>query len=99
MTVGSTMYLAGDWASPNTCDVAIAQTTEGDWQTNCSDGGYLYNGYLYCAHYPYWINVELRKVTLKLSEVERLRRLAKGDKKAREILNKLGPCIEVQVDF
>lgn len=46
-----------------------------------------------------WTSYVTQKVRLKLSEVERLRDAAKADKKLRDVLNKLAPAIEIEVDF
>ncbi len=42
---------------------------------------------------------ETEKITLKLSEVERLRKVAKQNKALKEILGKFTHLIEIEVDF
>ena len=54
-------------------------------------------------HYTPWITpITVSrdvKVTLKFSEVDRLRKAAQKDEKLKAVLEKLTPCIEVVVDL
>ena len=67
----------------------------------CGDTWY-YGGYWY-PYYPtvpfYQTATTERRVSLKLSEVERLRKAAKDDPKLKAILNKFTEFIEITVDF
>lgn len=60
-------------------------------------GGYWYPYYPTVTFYQ-TDNIE-RKVSLKLSEVERLRKAAKDDPKLKAVLNKFTEFIEITVDF
>lgn len=51
------------------------------------------------TYYQPWTYMWPAKITLKLSEVEHLRKLAKSDAKLRGTLKKFAPFIEVEVDF
>lgn len=62
------------------------------------------HGWCTCRTVYHWwpsTHVEYRNVSirLKMSEVDALRRRAKGDAKLRRILEKFTPHIEVVVDF
>jgi len=59
---------------------------------------YVTPAYSYYYHDTYWWPT-LQKVRLKMSEVETLRRAAKKDKALKKVLEKIGPHIEVEVDF
>lgn len=53
-------------------------------------------------HYWYpWKTTEYidRKIRVKLSELDTLRKAAKGDDKLKEVLKKFTPLIEVEVDL
>ncbi len=51
-------------------------------------------------YYHWWPNwKETVKIRLTMSDVEKLRDAAKKDKTLKKVLNKLGPHIEVEVDF
>ena len=70
----------------------IANNHSGDWSVGSSVN--------WC--YPYyqpWAYSYKPQITLALSEVEHLRKLAKGDKKLRKTLKKFAPYIAVEVDF
>ena len=68
------------------------------------NGGNVYPWYpqttdriVYYSDYSWWTKVE--KIRLKMSEVEKLREAAKKDKELKKVLAKIGPHIEVEVDF
>jgi len=49
--------------------------------------------------YPYVYHPNDPEITLKLSEVEHLRKRARGDAKLKRILRKFTPHIRITVDF
>jgi len=51
----------------------------------------------YYHSYPWWSSVQ--KIRLTMSDVEKLRAAAKKDKTLKKVLQKIGPHIEVEVDF
>lgn len=99
MSATQTMYLSQNWA-----DSAAITTTSpaGDWDSSTT---FVYPDNNFAPWYPYytptywWPYSVERKITLKLSEVEHIRKVCRKDAKLRETMNKLAPCIEVQVDF
>ena len=89
---GSTqvMSLGTDWLDATT----TANVTTGA----LSD----YNVNTFYSNYPYyqpWAYTYKPEITLTLSEVEHLRKLAKGDRKLRKTLKKFAKYIAVEVDF
>src|SRR5438105_2233097 len=62
---------------------------------------YQYPWYVqpYEYHYHYSTVTVDRKIPLKLSEIEHLRKVAAKDAKLKDVLSKLTPLIEVVVDF
>lgn len=50
-------------------------------------------------YYPMSYSSPSRPIKLKLSEIERLRKAAKGDKHLKDILAKFTDLIEITVDF
>ncbi len=67
--------------------------------TSCVVGPWW--GYNNSWWYPVYHHTEIteKKVRLKLSEVERLKKAAKDDPKLREVLVKLTQVIEVEIDL
>lgn len=62
--------------------------------SNCL--GYYYKDY----YYPYYIHTtEHKPIKLTMSEIEKLRVLAKKDKEVKAILSKFTNQIEITVDF
>ena len=55
--------------------------------------------YYYPWVYPVTVTSPARPIKLTLSEVERLRKLAKADEKVKAILSKFTEQIEITVDF
>ena len=53
--------------------------------------------YRYYHDYVWWPKIE--KIRLTMSDVEKLREAAKADKALKKVLAKIGPHIEVEVDF
>lgn len=68
--------------------------------SNCVSGWY-HRDYWYPYYYPITITqeVEHKPIRLTLSEVERLRAIAKKDKEVKAILAKFTDQIEITVDF
>lgn len=69
-------------------------------------GGYYTGGNCYpyttdrWTYYHYWPNWrETVKIRLTMTDVEKLREAAKKDKTLKKVLQKIGPHIEVEVDF
>lgn len=96
MSTGQTVYPTENWLSFSNNDgttgatltVGSTNTLTGDWWTP------TYPSYWYT--YPTYSE---RRIRLKLSEVERLREVARKDEGVREILQKFSPHIEIEVDF
>ena len=67
--------------------------------TSCNCGTTA--GTCYTTTFTYWPynSYSPVKLTLKFSEVEYLRKLAKKDSKLKKILSNFGPHIEIEVDF
>ena len=76
-----------------TADTATI-TVGGTWENGADWTGYVYP---YYHQYNWWPTIE--KIRLTMSDVEKLRQAAKKDKTLKKVLNKLGPHIEVEVDF
>ena len=71
-----------------------------DYGTNYWPKWWDRHHYHYYTPYIQPITVERDvKVTLKFSEVDRLRKAAQKDEKLKAVLEKLTPCIEVVVDL
>jgi len=66
------------------------------WDGTDTTSNYV-NGTYYYQWTDWWPT--LQKVRLKMSEVETLRRAAKKDRALKKVLEKIGPHIEVEVDF
>ncbi len=83
----------------------MIETSDGTTMTianNWLDTGTTYNNWTYPTQTQpciSWYSVTPSKITLKLSEIERLRSAAKKDKALREILQKFTGHIEIEVDF
>ncbi len=61
---------------------------------------YTINGWCEPWYYTPWTTIYRdAEITLKMSEVERLRMAAREDKKLKKILEKFTPYIKVVVDF
>jgi hypothetical protein len=71
--------------------------TSGNSSMVTNSGTYV-GSYYYPYYYP-WIITNYTPVSLKLSEVEYLRKKAKDDKKLREVLQKFTHLIQITVDF
>jgi hypothetical protein len=84
---------SGVWDS-----VTNSSTTNAFGTTVCND---WWSGYCQpIRYYPYQSTTYIdRKIRLKLSEVDTLRRACKGDEKLKEVLKKITPMIEVEVDL
>lgn len=89
----------------NWLDVTPAQgnTITTNTNYNNTSSGYIQPwGGTYYHYYPYYYPVYIspsRPVKLKLSEIEKLRLLAKEDSGLKSILQKFTPLIEIEVDF
>lgn len=109
---GQTLALNNNWldsdfpslnsAASNLPTMATATTLTTSHQNSLSVGTLTYqqysngwNGY----PYTYWVTSPQRPIKLTLSEVERLRKAAKGDGKLKDILTKFTGQIEITVDF
>ena len=83
------------------CQTVAGGSTNGSSVTNIIpwdpwDYGVQYN-YPYYHYWPNW--KETVKIRLTMSDVEKLRAAAKKDKTLKKVLQKIGPHIEVEVDF
>ena len=70
-------------------------TTTGLTNTSTYPANWTYPLY----YQPWTAYVSNMEITLKMSEVERLRMAAREDKKLKKILEKFTPYIKVVVDF
>jgi hypothetical protein len=52
-----------------------------------------------CWSYPVYVTSPARPIKLTLSEIDKLRKVAKGDKAIQAILEKFTDQIEIAVDF
>lgn len=81
-------------------DVVTTMTT-----TNGMNGAGGETTYYYQQWYPYWtypVHISTspaRPIKLSLSEIEKLRKVARADKSVRDILAKFTDLIEITVDF
>lgn len=103
-------WLDGDLARqetvPNTerriqANSAFTTTNSGGNSASISYNGTYVGSYYYPYYFPYTYTqyIERPPIDLKLSEVEYLRKQAKGDKKLRDILQKFTLHIRITVDF
>lgn len=94
-----TLACAANWL--DTPDAGASSTTvRAATLTNATmtiSNGWYYGGY----YYPYVpiLTSDARPIKLTLSEVERLRKVARSDAKLKTILNKFTDLIEITVDF
>lgn len=93
-----TLTVSTNWLDTN----VPTQLTNGEWSgdTIRNDTVKYYN--TTTSWYPYVVYgnyTYLPKIQLKLSEIEKLRELAKENSDIKEILNKFTAYIEVVVDF
>jgi hypothetical protein len=97
------MVPTSDWlntagAQANTISVNYGNLTGG--ASNHGLDWYYGNGYFQSGWYqPVYVSSPARPIKLTLSEIERLRKVAKDDQKLKDILNKFTNQIEITVDF
>lgn len=91
------MAVKSDWlnasttlAAPNTGGLTSGSVTQ--LTTNC----FVPYQHFY---YPVYYQSPTRPIKLKLSEIEKLRKLAKADDQVKVILEKFTSLIEITVDF
>lgn len=96
MTETQTFACNNNWLDTSGGSIQQALTVTGvgyQYGSNCLQTSYC----------PYWyypvVPSPARPIKLKLSEIERLRKAAKGDKALKEILSKFTDQIEIEVDF
>ena len=58
-----------------------------------------YQDFYYPYYYPVYYQSPTRPIKLTLSEIEKLRGIAKKDKEIKNILTKFTSLIEIMVDF
>ena len=105
MTTAMTCSLASGWTAASAGDFVggeytgdIIQTGYG-WQVPWPNWWPEYHYHYYTPYIqPITVTRDV-KVTLKFSEVDRLRKAAQKDAKLKAVLEKLTPCIEVVVDL
>ena len=101
MSTATTMTcsLTGGWTNATeNYSTAIGGALGGDYWQRWS----WWPDYHYHYYTPYIQPITIErdvKVTLKFSEVDRLRKAAQKDEKLKAVLEKLTPCIEVVVDL
>ena len=97
----NTLTLAADWldtASPTTTDTIVGDsvtTTFTTYPNTYSDSCVT----VWPTYYHWCDQGTPRPIKLKMSEVEHLRQLARGNKRLKKILQKFTPQIEIEVDF
>ncbi len=83
---------SGIWDSANNISQTSALgNTTGDWWTNWCQPIHYYP-------YPQTTYVD-RKIRLKLSEVDTLRKACRDNENLKNVLKKITPMIEVEVDL
>lgn len=100
LTTGATMGCSNNWLNA------------GDYNGNYNGGSALIQNtgclpnVTHTLGYPWWqtyyyytMPSDARPIKLKLSEIERLRKVAKADPKVKDILQKFTSQIEITVDF
>ena len=105
MSTATTMTcsLTSGWTnvSSGVIDYTTGDNIGFDYGVNYWPNWWDHNHHYY--HYTPWITpITVSrdvKVTLKFSEVDRLRKAAQKDEKLKAVLEKLTPCIEVVVDL
>lgn len=92
----ATLALNNNWLDTVTAGGGVGSASAGHYQTsNCID-----NFYVPYTHWSYPVYISTaRPIKLTLSEVDRLRKLARTDKALKSTLEKFTPLIEVTVDF
>lgn len=87
------LTVANNWLDSN-----VQSKTTTTFDSNEMKAGYYYSNtrYPYITHWQYSYTP---KIQLKLSEIEKLRKVAQTDPDIKEILNKFTAHIEVLVDF
>lgn len=97
--VTQTHALNANWLN---CDEVVADNSTVLTTTNCNIGGgsstFYYQPWTNWT-YPVYVTSPSRPIKLTLSEIERLRKAAKGDGKLKAILAKFTDQIEITVDF
>ena len=96
-----TTSLPTNWLDCNTVSATNTFVPDGDITTGTYtvpwtdySTNYIYP---YYHHYAWWPSIE--KIRLTMSDVEKLRAAAKKDATLKKVLKKIGPHIEVEVDF
>jgi hypothetical protein len=77
------MFVQADWINGTSSNIWQDTFTTACWHPN---------------HW-HWAEYRDRKITLKMSEIDKLRKAAKENKDLKDILNKFTPLIEVEIDF
>ena len=92
--MSAAVALAAGWTDPD-----FVSTTTGGICSTC-DPWWVYPWDCYRPYYlPAPAFHAAQKVVLKSSEVDRLRTAAKRDAKLKAVLEKLTPCIEVEIEL
>lgn len=93
-----TLTVSSNWLDSNVPTIVNNESTD-FIQSNTAKCYYSIAGNNYYPYVTYWPYSYTPKIQLKLSEIEKLRKLAKGNSDIKEILNKFTAHIEVLVDF
>ncbi len=93
-----TLTVSSDWLNT---DLPPTQATNGNYGDSIQTDTvkYYYANNNWYPYVTYWNYNYLPKIQLKLSEIEKLRKVAKANPEVKEILNKFTAHIEVVVDF
>ena|SRR5881394_3555461 len=96
--LSATLTVSNDWLNT---DLPPTQSTNNDWTGGSirDDTKYYYANNNWYPYVTYWHYNYLPKIQLKLSEIEKLRKVAKENPEIKETLNKFTAHIEVVVDF
>ena len=86
-----------DWIEGATAPAMAMTVSQPSVSANYVDGAW-YPVTSRISYWPYIVETH-RPITLKLSEVERLRAAARKDKALKAILQKFTPQIAIEVDF
>lgn len=89
------MALNNNWLDAQTYNTQTTGVTLQQLTSGCTQ----YYPYVSGWSYPVYITSPARPIKLTLSEVERLRKVAKADENVKVILKKFTDQIEVTVDF
>jgi len=97
----TTYALDADWLNEQSTDTNYVHTTMTNtwWPYDYLQPWYIQPYYDPVYNTTYVTTYVDQKIKLKLSEVERLRKAARQDKRLKTVLEKFTQLIEIEVDF